>query len=74
MSENGDVLSNSANNGTITKTEAPENNSQNLTIDQKHESMVAKIRRRKQVMCSWPMQKKLLKLSVYLKCQVRLKF
>lgn len=69
MSENGDVSSNSANNSTITKTEAPENSSQNLTIDQKHESMVAKIRRRKQVMCSWPMQKKLLKLSVYLKCQ-----
>lgn len=53
-----------------TKGDPKEPNSQNLTVDQKYETMVAKIQRRKQLMCSWPQQKKLLKLAVYLKCQV----
>lgn len=63
-----------AENGGNTETNAPsiEGNPQNLTVDQKYETMVARIQRRKQLMCSWPQQKKLLKLAVYLKCQVSL--
>lgn len=70
MSNNGDATPNHTTNGTESKPEVVEGNSQNLTVDQKYETMVARIQRRKQHMCSWPTQKKLLKLAVYLKCQV----
>lgn len=71
MSNNSEATSNNLANGTGTKSDTSGCNQQNLTVDQKHETMVAKIQRKKQLMCSWPMQKKLLKLAVYLKCQVR---
>ena len=67
-----ETCNNVTENGDHTDTNGHPNepNSQNLTVDQKYETMVAKIQRRKQMMCSWPQQKKLLKLAVYLKCQV----
>lgn len=72
MSSNTEATTSNLTNGTGTKPDTSGgSNQQNLAVDQKHETMIAKIQRKKQVMCSWPMQKKLLKLAVYLKCQVR---
>lgn len=72
MSNSGEAISDMVKIENEVKTEAVDNNNpQNLTLDQKYESMVAKIQKRKQLMCTWPMQKKLLKLATYVKCQVQ---
>ncbi len=70
MSHECESTSDNLGNGVDSRTNNIEGNQQNLTVDQKYETMIAKIQRRKQHMCSWPMQKKLLKLAIYLKCQV----
>lgn len=70
MSNNYSTVSNNTNNNTNAKSELTEGNKQNLTVEQKPDSLITRIQRRKQLMFSWPMQKKLLKLAVYLECQV----